>query len=240
MQVATINNSYGILFYLITLQGILGGVVYISLGFMEIIPTFVLTFTEYGWIIEGIFVLLTGSTAGLVFDFLVKDPARYIVYDDRVECVMGPGRRLISSSPNESHPTSGVRRMVLREDIRFTDEGDKRVFYEADLIHEDGARVGTIRGMRTTGVAEEICEAMGIELNRDFDETAKDRPAGSRAPADWYVSYDGPAPKVEDIIGENYVVGIGDGIIPIKFYIDTWGVPDGYGDTDQEKTWWNR
>ena len=85
MQVATINNSYGILFYLITLQGILGGVVYISLGFMEIIPTFVLTFTEYGWIIEGIFVLLMGSTAGLVFDFLVKDPARYIVYDDRVE-----------------------------------------------------------------------------------------------------------------------------------------------------------
>jgi len=70
MQVATINNSHGLLFYLITLQGILGGVVYISLGFMEIIPTFVLTFTEYGRIIEGIFVLLMGSTAGLVFDFL--------------------------------------------------------------------------------------------------------------------------------------------------------------------------
>ena len=55
---------------------------------------------------------------------------------------------------------------------------------------------------------------------------------------DWYVSHEwenGGAPEVVGIYEENYGVNIGDGAIPIEFYIRKWGAPDGYGATDYEK-----
>ncbi len=69
--------------------------------------------------------------------------------------------------------------------------------------------------------------------------------SGPDVPEDWYLTYDGPAPVVEEIYDENYAVDRGNGTIPIDFYIKTWGVPAGFGKTDHEKkwsmdqTWWN-
>ena len=59
--------------------------------------------------------------------------------------------------------------------------------------------------------------------------------SGPNVPEDWYLSYDGPAPIVEDIYGENYAVDRGGGAIPIQFYIQKWGIPDGFGKTDYER-----
>ena len=59
--------------------------------------------------------------------------------------------------------------------------------------------------------------------------------SGPDVPEDWYLTYDGPAPVVEEIYDENYAVDRGNGTIPIDFYIKTWGVPEGFGKTDHEK-----
>ncbi len=61
--------------------------------------------------------------------------------------------------------------------------------------------------------------------------------SGPDVPEDWYLTYDGPAPIVEDVYDENYAVDRGNGTIPIDFYIKTWGVPEGFGKTDYEKKW---
>ena len=58
--------------------------------------------------------------------------------------------------------------------------------------------------------------------------------SGPNVPDDWYLSYDGPAPIVEEIYGENYGVDRGNGAIPIDFYINKWGIPNGFGKTDYE------
>lgn len=57
---------------------------------------------------------------------------------------------------------------------------------------------------------------------------------GPVVPENWYLSYDGPAPIVEDIYEKNYAVDRGNGAIPIDFYINKWGVPDGFGKTEYE------
>ena len=59
--------------------------------------------------------------------------------------------------------------------------------------------------------------------------------SGPNVPDDWYVSYEGPAPMVEDIYGENYAVDRGNGAVPIEFYINKWGIPNGFGKTDHER-----
>tara|TARA_B100000965_G_scaffold217201_1_gene181818 strand:+ start:363 stop:683 length:321 start_codon:yes stop_codon:yes gene_type:complete len=56
-------------------------------------------------------------------------------------------------------------------------------------------------------------------------------------PEDWYLTYDGPAPVVEDIYDENYAVYRGNGTVPVDFYIKKWGVPEGFGNTNHEKLW---
>ena len=61
--------------------------------------------------------------------------------------------------------------------------------------------------------------------------------SGPDVPEDWYLTYDGPAPVVEDIYDENYVVDRGNGTVPVDFYIKRWGVPEGFGKTDHEKKW---
>ena len=60
---------------------------------------------------------------------------------------------------------------------------------------------------------------------------------GPDVPEDWYLTYNGPAPIVEDIHDENYAVDRGDGAVPIDFYIKKWGVPEGFGKTDHEQLW---
>ena len=61
--------------------------------------------------------------------------------------------------------------------------------------------------------------------------------SGPGVPEDWYLTYDGPPPIVEDIYDENYVVDRGNGTVPVAFYIKKWGVPQGFGNTDHEKLW---
>ena len=61
--------------------------------------------------------------------------------------------------------------------------------------------------------------------------------SGPDVPEDWYLTYDGPAPVVEDVYDENYVVDRGNGTFPVDFYIKKWGVPEGFGKTDHEKKW---
>jgi len=56
--------------------------------------------------------------------------------------------------------------------------------------------------------------------------------SGPDVPENWYLSYGGPAPVIDDIYGENYGVDRGDGVIPIQFYVKKWGVPKGF----EEKT----
>ncbi len=58
---------------------------------------------------------------------------------------------------------------------------------------------------------------------------------GPNVPENWYLTYDGPAPIVEEIYDLNYAVDRGNGAIPIAFYIKKWGIPDGFGKTDYEK-----
>jgi len=60
---------------------------------------------------------------------------------------------------------------------------------------------------------------------------------GPDVPEDWYLTYNGPAPVVEEIYDENYAVDIGNGVVPIHFYIKKWGIPEGFGKTDHEKLW---
>ena len=64
--------------------------------------------------------------------------------------------------------------------------------------------------------------------------------SGPGVPEDWYLSYDGPAPKVEAVYEDNYGVDRGNGAIPVDFYINKWGVPEGYGPTKQEEIWWDQ
>ena len=61
--------------------------------------------------------------------------------------------------------------------------------------------------------------------------------SGPGVPEDWYLTYNGPAPIVEAIYDENYVVDRGNGTVPVDFYIKRWGVPEGFGNTDYEKLW---
>ena len=60
--------------------------------------------------------------------------------------------------------------------------------------------------------------------------------SGPGVPEDWYLTYDGPAPVVEDIpYYKNYAVDRGNGVVPIDFYIQKWGFPEGFGTTDYER-----
>ena len=58
--------------------------------------------------------------------------------------------------------------------------------------------------------------------------------SGPDVPEDWYFSYGGPAPVVEDICEENYQVDRGNGAIPIQFYVKKWGIPKGFGEKTKE------
>lgn len=58
--------------------------------------------------------------------------------------------------------------------------------------------------------------------------------SGPDVPEDWYLSYGGPAPVVDDIYGENYGVDRGNGAIPIQFYVKKWGIPKGFEEKTEE------
>ena len=59
---------------------------------------------------------------------------------------------------------------------------------------------------------------------------------GPDVPEDWYLNYEGPAPVVEGIYEQNYGVDIGNGAIPIEFYVKKWGVPKGFEEETEDSS----
>jgi hypothetical protein len=77
---------------------------------------------------------------------------------------------------------------------------------------------------------------INMEKDKDGNWIGPDNTvSGPGVSENWYLTYDGPAPIVENIYEENYGVDRGDGAIPIDFYFKKWGFPDGFGKTDYEK-----
>ena len=100
------------------------------------------------------------------------------------------------------------------------------------------------RGGMTLPEDEEYESTFSLEGIKDQEPVSKNNwigpdgtESGPDVPEDWYLTYDGPAPAVEDVYDENYVVDRGNGTVPVDFYIKKWGVPEGFGDTDYEKLW---
>ena len=154
-------------------QGILVGLIVIVLGLTKALDPFVLTSYEYGLVIEGViltaFGIIGGITTPLWLGLIIKDPIKFNIYDDYIEAVRPGG--LISKSPSfiERHPREGITSIELNEIVRTNDEGHKTITYSAVLIGSEGARIGTLRGISSTGVAEEIAEIIKVDLSRNFN-----------------------------------------------------------------------
>lgn len=173
MASKTISNESGFVSFIILVvgQGILGGLVIITLGLTKTLDPFVLTAYEYGLVIEGLIVTVFGILGGLsmvmIAGLRMKDPVRFIIDEDYIEAVQFGGLVMKSSSFVERHPREEVTGIELNEVVR-TGEGEEYSVYSAKLLGTDGTVIGTLRGIRSTGVAEEIAETIKVELSRNF------------------------------------------------------------------------
>ena len=175
MSGKTVSNKSGFwaLIAIFVGQGILVGLIVIVLGLTKALDPFVLTSYEYGLVIEGVvltaFGIIGGITTPLWLGLIIKDPIKFNIYDDYIEAVRPGG--LISKSPSfiERHPREGITSIELNEKVRTNDEGYKIITYSAVLIGSEGARIGTLRGISSTGVAEEIAEIIKVDLSRNFN-----------------------------------------------------------------------
>jgi len=175
MSSKTVSNKSGFwaLIAIFVGQGILFGLIVIVLGLTKTLDPFVLTSYEYGLVIEGVvltaFGIIGGITTPLWLGLIIKDPIKFNIYDDYIEAVRPGG--LISKSPSfiERHPREGITSIELNEKVRTNDEGYKIITYSAVLIGSEGARIGTLRGISSTGVAEEIAEIIKVDLSRNFN-----------------------------------------------------------------------
>ena len=176
MPTKTISNNSGFvgLFVLFVGQSILGGLIIVVLGLTKAIEPFLLTSYEYGLAIEGVAITILGIIGGLIIPFVIgqftQSPIRFIIDDDYIETVFPGG--LISKSPSfrERHPREGIASMELKEVVRQNDEGAIITTYSATLIGNDSSAIGTLRGISSTAVAEEIAEAIKVIISRNFDE----------------------------------------------------------------------
>ena len=166
------NSSLIALFGLFMGQGFLLGLVLIVLGLTKTIDPFVLTSYEYGLVIEGLAVTVLGTLGGvfmpIAIGLIMKDPIRFIIDDDYIEAVQFGGLMIKSPSFVERHPREGVSSIELSEVVRTNDEGMDTTTYSAKLIGNDGVTIGTLRGISSTGVAEEIAETIKVDLSRNF------------------------------------------------------------------------
>jgi len=175
MSSKTVSNKSGFwpLIVIFVGQGILVGLIVVVLGLTKTLDPFVLTSYEYGLVIEGVILtaigIIGGITTPLWLGLMIKDPIKFMIYDDYIEAVLPGG--LISKSPSfiERHPREEITSIELNEKVRTNDEGYKIITYSAVLIGREGARIGTLRGISSTGVAEEIAEIIKVELSRNFD-----------------------------------------------------------------------
>ncbi|MDP7002921.1 MAG: hypothetical protein QF911_05065 [Candidatus Thalassarchaeaceae archaeon] len=174
MASKTISNKSGLtsLFGIFIGQGFLVGLILIVLGLTKTIDPFVLTSYEYGLVIEGLAVTVLGTLGGvfmpIVIGLIMKDPIRFIIDDDYIEAVQFGALIIKSPSFVERHPREGVTSIELSEVVRTNDEGMDTTTYSAKLIGNDGVATGTLRGISSTGVAEEIAETIKVDLSRNF------------------------------------------------------------------------
>ena len=174
MSSKSISNKSNLtsLFGLFIGQALLGGLVLIALGLTKSIDPFVLTSYEYGLVIEGMVVTVLGTLGGILMPIaiglIMKDPIRFIIDEDYIEAVQFGGLIIKSPSFVERHPREGVSSIELSEVVRTNDEGIDTITYSAKLIGNDGVTIGTLRGISSTGVAEEIAETIKVDLSRNF------------------------------------------------------------------------
>ena len=175
MSSKTVSNKLGFWAFIAIFvgQGILVGLIVIVLGLTKALDPFVLTSYEYGLVIEGVvltaFGIIGGITTPLWLGLIIKDPIKFNIYDDYIEAVRPGG--LISKSPSfiERHPREGITSIELNEIVRTNDEGYKTITYDGVLIGSEGKKIGTLRGISSTGVAEEIAEIIKVDLSRNFN-----------------------------------------------------------------------
>tara|TARA_B100000459_G_scaffold142821_1_gene103804 strand:+ start:3339 stop:3866 length:528 start_codon:yes stop_codon:yes gene_type:complete len=175
MTSKTISNKLGFIGFigLFVGQGILAGLIIIILGITKSLEPFVLTSYEYGLVIEGVLITFIGIIGGLTLPLwiglLMTDPIKFIIDDDYIEAILPGGLISKSSSFIERFPREGIVIIELEEVVRKNDEGADSITYSAKLIGNDGASIGTLRGISSTGVAEEIAETIKVEISRNFD-----------------------------------------------------------------------
>lgn len=175
LQTKEISNNSGIfaILLLFVAPGIGAGLIMVVLGFTQAIEPFLLTDYRYGLVVEGAVLAVTGAIGGLTtslsIGLLTKSPVKFVIDEKYVQSVLPGGLIFKSSSFIERHPREGITSIELEEVVSYDGEGEKTVTYSAKLIGFYGTNVGTLRGITTTGVAEEIAETMDVEIVRRFD-----------------------------------------------------------------------
>lgn len=174
MASKTISNNINFiwLFALFLGQALLGGLIIITLGLTNTMEPFLLNH-EYGLVIEGVVITAFGILGGIVGPIMIglfsKDPIRFIIDEDYIEAVMFGGLIFKFADFVERHPREGIVRMELEEVVRRDSDGGIITTYSAKLIGNDESTIGTLRGISSTGVAEEIAETIKVELSRNFN-----------------------------------------------------------------------
>ena len=169
------NNSglFALVFLFFVAPGIGAGLIMALLGFTQTIEPFLLTNYRYGLVIEGaalaVISTIGGLTSSLVIGLQIKTPIKFVIDEKYIQSVLPGGLIFKSSSFIERHPREGITSIELEEVVSHNDEGEKSVTYSAKLIGFYGTNVGTLRGITTTGIAEEIAETIGVEIVRRFD-----------------------------------------------------------------------
>ena len=170
-----ISNDSGF-FWIIALflgQGVAAGVILIILGITQTIEPFLLTSYDNGLVIEGTIILaliiIGALTSSAWITLFIKHPLEFVITDEHIQAVL-PGS-LISKSSSfiERHPLEGITSIELEEVVSRDDEGGKSITYSARLIGFYGTNIGTLRGIASTGVADEIADAIGVGIVRKFD-----------------------------------------------------------------------
>lgn len=175
LRTKEISNNSGLfgLVLLFVAPGVGAGLILVVLGFTQAIEPFLLTNYRYGLVVEGAALAISGAIGGLTtslsIGLLTKSPVKFVIDEKYIQSVMPGGLISKSSSFIERHPREGITSIELEEVVSHDDEGGKSVTYSAKLIGFYGTNVGTIRGITTTGIAEEIAETIDVEIVRRFD-----------------------------------------------------------------------
>ena len=175
MQTKEISNKSGLfaLGLLFVAPGIGAGLIMVVLGFTQTIEPFLLTNYRYGLVVEGAALVLLGAIGGLTSSLsvilLTKTPIKFVIDEKYIQSVLPGGLISKSSSFIERYPREGITSIELEEVVSHDDEGGQSVTYSARLIGFYGTNVGTLRGITTTAIAEEIAETIDVEIVRRFD-----------------------------------------------------------------------